>query len=79
MKYSNLELKMNMKVEMDKFERTFLQMSKSIGNFKPKVKNAEIEKMKQQLLIQEQVVMSKKWAVEDKLRSKTKPKRNRYQ
>ena len=79
LKYSNLELKMNMKVEMDKFERTFLQMSKSIGNFKPKVKNAEIEKMKQQLLIQEQDVMSKKWAVEDKLRSKTKPKRNRYQ
>ncbi len=24
LKYSNLELKMNMKVEMDKFERTFL-------------------------------------------------------
>ena len=79
LKHSNVALKTNMKVETDKFWRSFLQMSKSIGNFKPKVINAEIEKMKEQLLIQEQAVMSKKWAVEDKLRSRTKPKRNRYQ
>ena len=73
-----MALKTNMKLEMDKFGRDFWQISKAISGFKPVIVSSEIEKMKQDLLLSEQTLMSKKWAVEDKLRRKNAPKRNRY-
>lgn len=78
LKHSNVTLKTNMKVEMDKFGRDFWQISKCVASFKPRVMSSEIEKMKELLLLQEQSVMSKKWAVEDRLRQRMVPKRNRY-